>query len=696
ITPDNAAQVSQIAQLGNGFVFDVDWSRHSNLLAVTNKAGTWLYDAETLAPQGYLPGPAEMAAWSPWGSRLAVTDDNLIHVWDPYRGEKRLTLDGQDWTNSLAYSPGGTMLATAHGGYSSASKGEFGALRAWDIDAGTERHVFAGGPDAVEWRIHDVTWSPDGRRLAAIVNDGLVMVWDVTTGEQILTFELDSAYRYLLRWSPDGKIIAAGGANEVITLWDAATGELIREFYNFAGYERFNSVAEIQWSPDGSRLATSHTKGGVVIWDPATGTEDFVMWSHLGRTNSMTWSPDGRLLASGGLYEAVQIWDAVTGESIGELAAHTGPANDAVLSPDASRVAAMGLLNSVQVWDVNRRKVVQELVDHSGMINLMVWSPDGRTLAVQGREMPMTRLGYFQYGLVLFDVADGEGRLFEEAERDYFLGRGLTFSPDGRLLAGMIEDDAVVWNVATGERVGAFPARYDVFLRQLYWSPDGSQLALTSRSWESSYAGLWVWDVAGGEELHQVTHDHSISSVAWSGGEVRLATVYVSGDPLEGDTAVENVQLWDVAREALGPLLEGHRDEVRLLSWSPDGEVLASGSYDGTVRLWEGASGQSLRVLEHSDRIRSMHWSPDNRLLLTSAEDETVRLWDAAAGGQLHLWVLPEVGDLSWSPDGALIADDWAGMVRLWGLPSPSDCSLQAARPVNRRWGPTTRSAIVG
>lgn len=114
--------------------------------------------------------------------------------------------------------------------------------------------------------------------------------------------------------------------------------------------------------------------------------------------------------------------------------------------------------------------------------------------------------------------------------------------------------------------------------------------------------------------------------------------------------------------------LVGHSDEITSVAWSPDGKTLASGSVDGTTRLWITTGGNKATVLRarpidyELPRVTSVAWSPDGRVLAAAGGSRTVRLWDVSSGtNETNLKGQREVDSVAWSPDGrtlAMVGDD--------------------------------------
>ncbi|KAJ5119729.1 WD40-repeat-containing domain protein [Penicillium atrosanguineum] len=170
-------------------------------------------------------------------------------------------------------------------------------------------------------------------------------------------------------------------------------------------------------------------------------------------------------------------------------------------------------------------------------------------------------------------------------------------------------------------------------------------------------------------------------------GSVRSVAFSPKGRILASGSRDQTVRLWDPATGALQQTLEGHSDSIVSVAFSPDGCLLASGSEDKTVRLWDPATGALQQTIEgHSDWVRSVAFSPNGRLLVSGSVDKTIKLWDLATGTLQQTLVghLDSVRSVVFSPDGCLLASGSEDKtVRLW---DPATGALQQTIEGHSDW----------
>jgi hypothetical protein len=205
ITRENAAQVKQQAILGHGAVSGLYWSPDGKTLALASHMGVLLYDAEHWQNSPRLPEQPGMVggvAFSPDGSLLVYGNSSGVQFWDVKTGQAVSTLHARGVP--ISFSPDGSLLATLNEGTYN--------VQMWDIEAGqskTALHIesFAG-------------FSPDWS-LAATSH----ALWDIKTGQPIVTLYGHSGIVRKVVFSPDGTLVASCGNDYTVQLWSVQAGQ---------------------------------------------------------------------------------------------------------------------------------------------------------------------------------------------------------------------------------------------------------------------------------------------------------------------------------------------------------------------------------------------------------------------------------------------------------------------------------------
>ena len=159
-----------------------------------------------------------------------------------------------------------------------------------------------------------------------------------------------------------------------------------------------------------------------------------------------------------------------------------------------------------------------------------------------------------------------------------------------------------------------------------------------------------------------IGHTSSVSSVMFS----------LDGQILASGSSDKTIRLWNVQTGIHLRTLTGHTDRVYSVVFSPDGRTLASGSYDKTIRLWNVQTGIHLRTLTgHRGSIHNIVFSPDGAMMASGSGDGTIRLWNVQTG--IHLRTLTghtaAVNSISLRPDGQMLASgSYDGTLRLWDV----------------------------
>ena len=544
--------------------------------------------------------------------------------------------------------------------------------------------------------IFSVAFSPNGKLLATGDTTGEVRLYQVRSGQQLLTCKGHTSGVWSVTFSPDGHVLASGSNDQTIRLWDVGTGECLSTLQ-----EHGSRVWSVAFSPQGTTLASGSDNLSVKLWDISTGRCIKTLQGHTGRVYSVAFSPDGQTLASGSHDQTVRCWDTSTGLCLKTLRGHSNRVMSVTFSPRVSpeaelhrQLAPQGTMLasgsddfSVKLWDASTGECLSTLQEHGSRVWSVAFSPQGTTLAS----------GSDNQTVKLWDVGTGEclNTLQGHGSRIW----SVAFSPQGTTLASGSDDLSVkLWDISTGRCIKTLYG-YVNGVWSVAFSPDGQTLASgshdqTVRCWDTS-TGLCLKTLRG--------HSNRVISVTFSprvlreaelhhassGARLRMAVpaaelasdgteklrsiarqLAPQGTMLASGSDDLSVKLWDASTGKCLKTLQGHGSRIWSVAFSPDGQKLASGCHDQTVKLWDVGTGECLKTLQgHTDRIYSVGFSPDGQVLASSSEDHTVKLWDIRTGHCLTTlqghtgWVW----SVAFSPEGKTLASGGTDhTLRLW------------------------------
>ncbi|NJN66708.1 MAG: hypothetical protein HC884_08290 [Chloroflexaceae bacterium] len=598
-----ARKVRPVAMLGHGRLEDTAWSDHGQALAVAGSIGVQIYDPDDLSkePRTLLQGMnvggwVQSVALSPDGRLIAIGNNaGVIRLRDIETGEERAVLEGHTgWVNHLVFSPDGAHLASVSGFINDRT------VRLWDVATGTQQTMI----ESETWPVQSVAFRSDGEVIAFGTADGSIHMWHIASGEEVTLLKSEGGGIYSLAFSPDGRTIATGANDGTVRLWQIATRSLSQEYQ---GHHKI--VTGLAFNSDGTMLASSSHDGSVRIWTVGADAEPLVL-SGDDRENEeqlmqgVAWSPDGTQVATVCEDGSMYVWQVQNGEE------HTSLPSDlaygVTVSPDG-KTLAVGSKNAIYLWDIATRTRLTSL-PAPGPIYRVAFSPDGTMLASGGADATVR----------LWNVADGTEAAMLEGHTEPV--RAVAFSPDGTVLASGGTDMTVrLWNVPSGEERAVLEGHTEP-VRNLAFNGDGTLLA--SASSDNQNGAVWVWEVESGNVQH-VLPGHNV--VAFHPNQSLVASAGMDG----------TLYIWDLAKREVWLELQGHRGLVTSLAFNPDGTVLASGSSANFgIFLWNTGSqaeaGQIATLYAHTSSVWDLAFIPGEMsdvMLASASFDGSVRLW---------------------------------------------------------------------
>jgi len=598
--------------------FTSDGKRLVTSGTVTPPGATWgdtegevkLWDAAALQPDPFqfaeklarFAGQVKpRIALSHDGTLIAAARDNqVIEALDLTTGQSA-TLEGPPRHKALQlnFSRDGKLLVAVYRTDDDISADTPASVKVWDL--ATRKPVII--LDHVPRVSFEPSFSPDGKHLAvAFARLALVKVWEATTGSEAYSCKYTGGG--LIRgaiFNPAGTHLAIGG-DKGVEIWDTATHKPVAAWPSAF-------VLSLAYSLDGKRLATGSYDGMVQVWDTATNQQLQTYKGHSGGVESLAFSPKGSHLATGGMDGTVRVWD-VRKQREDISIPRTSNLEFRALSLDGQTVVTGVIFGPgrIRLWSTATGKPRSAPIELRRSETVVAWSDDGKHLYLWDAET----------NIRVVDASAGEqvrGFKVGSKSKDY----RFAVDPSEKWCVHSAAGDSLkLLDTKTGTEVRTFKSLPEP-LHALVFSPDASRLVAADQA-----GRLKLWNpTSGGEIATTQLNGIYIMRIRFSPDGKRLAVI---GNLRRFLTGVVRILDSETLQEI--HVLKGHTLNVRDVVFSPDGQRLATASYDRTVRIWDVATGQEVLKLSgfHADEIRFV---ANGRRLLGVSLDLKIRVWDA-------------------------------------------------------------------
>jgi WD40 repeat protein len=584
-------------------------------------------------------GNWQSPAVSPDGTRLLTPEEKRVSLWEVTRDRPLHTFPAGSKDDHLdaAFSPDGKRVAVF--GYADNS------ARLFDAATGRQLKLFFDErPRRRPTLVTGVAFSPDGRRLLAWGEDGRARLWDVAEAERLYVFPADD--KAGARFTADGRGVLTLGDPSV--LWDADDGRPLgrlgaasaaaftrdgrhvllsghrAELWDLTGVQLVrtfgagDTAVEAALRPDEAILLVrsfGESGGAVRLWDlrqpdpsrsaPEAAPPPLRVFRHPDAVLSASLDRDEARLLTADAGGTAQLWDVAKGERLRSFAQGRG-LRGAAFDPGQARVLTWGEGGTARLWEAKTGQEVRTLKHPAGLRGA-AFGPDGSHLLTWDAD----------YTARWWDLARDEPRHAFEHGRDLF---GARLDRKGsRALTWGLDGAARVWDLDSGRLVTAL-AHGGPVIGAAFAADEG-------RVWTWAGDGFRAWDVRTGKELRHLPVKGGVAAALPSRDDKRFLMRNAQG----------LVQYWAAGSgKALATFTHvfnvyGYYESVSAGVFSPDETRALTWAGDGSVHVWDLATGLKLQTFRHPKAVGGAAFTHDGSRVLTWGADGTARLWEVDA-----------------------------------------------------------------
>jgi WD40 repeat protein len=577
-----------------------------------------------------LPGPAQTVALSPNGARIAVafTDGTVtkLRTYDAANGrELQSVADSATPIRSVQFLPDNRTLVFS-GDDKAATIADTNVLAAFPVHTGGATGIF----------LH-----PNGTQALSAGKDKTVRLWDLATQKEVkgfgpfpeavtnLTVSRDFA-AFAVGLGKTAKVLQVGDGKELATLNHPA------------------EVTSLGFNADRTRIVTGASDNLTRVWEVSTGRE-LQAFSEAGAVRSAVFLPNQPAQVLTGADKNLTLQTQTLTRLV---AASPSPLRAATITANGSHVLAAGDDHLVRLVNAGSGNEERKCEGATAPLFTVATSKNVQLIASGGADKTV-RLYTFNDAKLLGTIPASSAI------------RGLSFHPTLPLLSGILEDGAVqTWNIAF-QPGQPLPAEFGRAVQTFSHTGPGTALAFTDAG--SLFSGgsdktIKQWRIASDGPVKNFQHPNLVDCVAFDKDGTQLATACHDG----------NLRTWDVPKGAAIKTIPAHiqpqPSAIYGIAWSPDSKQLATAGFDKSSKLYDVASGNLVKEFKgfkekdfekgHRDQVFCVALTSNGQLLATGSSDKSIKLWNPADGSVVRELSNPKIKQAA-APEPPLAHPGW-------------------------------------
>ncbi len=504
-----------------------------------------------------------------------------------------------------------------------------------------------------------------GAAIATASKDKTIKIWS-SQGQLLKTLTGHQGEVYSVAFDPESRLLVSGGTDKIVKIWNYGTGEFLDATLlgNAEAIGHQDTVSSVLFSPDGQLIASASWDKTIKLWT-REGKLVTTLTGHSNRVLGIDFSPDGKFLVSAGADGKVIFWQRDQKGNWQLQQAWQAPGRDTQkvitsikFAPNNQKLMITGTDGRVSLWQRNATTVPwnkqpdRSWQASSDWVLSGAFSPDSQVLAI----------GNADNTVQLWDL---QGKLLDTLKGHGNLVRSVNFSPDGKTLASGSGDGTVkFWrsNPFNQKIVPSSITDQPEAVNSVSFSPEtnAANAAMMATGGNDQQVRLWVAGANGYSLFKQLSgHSAAVNSVVFDH----------QGQLLASGSDDRTIRLWTNQGD-LVRVINAHEQPVTGIAFSGDDRLLVTGSQDKTAKVWN-TDGTLLTTLEgHQDTVNTVAINKDGDLIATGSDDQTVKIW--RLDGKLVQTFAENNGAVNYvafSADGKFLAVATnKGTIKLWSV----------------------------